>query len=249
MKRAIFLSILLSLLLLPATVFSQERTDIIKSGLTIRTNKIQEIVIEKKKKEKKILQPVKPGFQQSVTFGYYSEFDEYNHLQLDYIGGYRVNNNLFVGLGLGMDFAIDPRVQSIRTAYSSNYDYEEHFQFYDSGFAMPLFAHLRGYLGKKRFQPFAALSAGAVIRMPTKEEVNINDGSGGYLCTAEFGTSALFFEPMLGVDIRLSSKVSLNTQIGLKVQGIPAFEFVDATHADINNKSLGHFSIKLGCTF
>ena len=96
MKRAIFLSILLSLLLLPATVFSQERTDIIKSGLTIRTNKIQETVIEKKKKEKKILQPVKVGFQQSVTFCYYSEFDDYNHLQLDYIGGYRVNNNLFV---------------------------------------------------------------------------------------------------------------------------------------------------------
>ena len=202
-----------------------------------------------KKRHKKQVSAVQAGFQQMASFGYYSEFDNYHHLIIDYIGGYRLNNNFFAGIGLGLDFSAEgAHCEDIRTVQTGWDDYYDN-DFYDAGFAMPLYLHARGYVGKKRCQPFVGLSAGTVIRMPGKETTEIRDGGGAYLCRATFKTSTLFMEPMVGVDIRMNSKVSFNTQIGARIQGNPAFEVVDATHAVIKNRSLAHFSIKLGCTF
>ncbi len=247
MKRLLFI-LLFFCFLLPQAGFSQGY-DNISGGMTIETVKYKEKV--KKKRVRKPLKPIEPGLQHNVTWGMYLSPGDFIDIDLDYIAGYRVNKYLYAGAGIGLDFNIDGG--DVRGLYTISYD--DYNSFYIPFFSIPLYIHCRIYMSKKRFQPFFALSMGGDIRLPLREEAEVYAGRMYYdnttlLTNVKFSTSGLFMEPMLGLDVRLSSKVSINLQLGSKISSLPyELKFTDPTHAYIANRTIPNFSFKLGCTF
>lgn len=248
MKRLLFI-LLFFCFLLPQAGFSQGY-DNISGGMTIETVKIKEKV--KKKRVRKPLKPIEPGLQHNVTWGMYVHpKGDLINIDLDYIAGYRVNKYLYAGAGIGLDFNLNGGyVRRLHTI--SYYDLNN---FYIPRFSIPLYIHCRIYMSKKRFQPFFALSMGGDIRLPLREEAEVYGGGEYYgnatlLTNVKFSTSGLFMEPMLGLDVRLSSKVSINLQLGSKISSLPyELKITDPTHAYIANGTIPNFSFKLGCTF
>lgn len=123
-----------------------------------------------------IIDPIKPkkekktrpeyGFEQSVDLsfnlgqsqmhyeGWYCD-EKYTlkpkaTIMANWIGGYRFNNRFFLGGGVGLGYALADR------------DIESSFDFSDSENAMMMniFSQARFYIGKKKLQPFVALSLG-----------------------------------------------------------------------------------------
>ncbi|MBQ8337023.1 MAG: hypothetical protein IJY44_05785 [Bacteroidaceae bacterium] len=244
MKRLLFI-LLFFCFLLPQAGFSQGY-DNISGGMTIETVKYKEKV--KKKRVRKPLKPIEPGLQHNVTWGMY--LGDVVDIDLDYIAGYRVNKYLYAGAGIGLDFNLNGR--HVGRLYTITYD--DYNSLYTPLFSIPLYIHCRIYMSKKRFQPFFALSMGGDIRLPLREEAEVYGGreynTKLLLTNVKFSTSGLFMEPMLGLDVRLSSKVSINLQLGSKISSLPSeLKFTDPTHAYIANRTFPNFSFKLGCTF
>ena len=100
MKRTVFVA-LIAVLLLPTVASAQ----LITSAQTITV------------KEKKILSAIEPGYEQSAELYFLGitdmAFMDGSRLHFtpafgaDYIGGYRFNNTLFVGAGIGFYYDID----------------------------------------------------------------------------------------------------------------------------------------------
>ena len=111
-----------------------------ETHIEIHKKKKEKVKKEKVKKELPSLKPITRGFESNITAGVnYLEEDDVVSVTLDYIGGYRFNNLLFVGLGVGA-----------------------HIEDEDD-YSIPIFAHARTYFSKTRWQPFIALSTGVEI--------------------------------------------------------------------------------------
>ncbi|MBQ8337236.1 MAG: hypothetical protein IJY44_06880 [Bacteroidaceae bacterium] len=203
---------------------------------------------EKQSKTKELL-PIKSGYQQTATISTMFTGKECLRYQIDYIGGYRINKNFFAGLGIGLNIQSHECKNSTITTYYAETGNVNH-ELFRPYVSIPLYAHLKAYVGKKRFLPFLALSAGVDIATPSKHKVHVTDSSGEPLYSiTEIKTSSLFIEPMVGLDVRLSSQVSLNFQIGMNLHGVPWINFKDAAHIKIYKKAESDISFKLGCTF
>ena len=245
MKRLV-ITIFLFLLFLPScnVLMAQDKGF---GGMVIETKKSDNI---KNKGNKQVSLECKTGFQQSATFSVLSEFNNCCRFSIDYIAGWRFNKCLYAGIGAGVDFQT-----------FDYYGYTSVLELMDepgddvrSGFTIPLYAHLRAYIGKKRWQPFVALSAGVDIAVSDNYvEIRTSsrdlDGGPYFLYGGKCNTTSFFVEPMVGLDFRLSSLVSLNVQLGANMHGVTYLKMLDATHVRSYQKVEGDFAFKLGCTF
>lgn len=246
MKRLV-ITIFLFLLFLPScnVLMAQDKGF---GGMVIETKKSDNI---KNKGNKQVSLECKTGFQQSATFSVLSEFESCFRFSIDYIAGWRFNKCLYAGIGAGVDFH----------AFYGNNDYISVLELMDepgddvrNGFTIPLYAHLRAYIGKKRWQPFVALSAGVDIAV-SDNYVEIHTGSwigdddSYFLYGGKCNMTSFFVEPMVGLDFRLSSLVNLNVQLGANMHGVTYLKMLDATHVRSYQKVEGDFAFKLGCTF
>lgn len=240
MKRFFIIALLVSLFMSQYAVLSAQNR--IQSGMMINKVKIY-------KKEKKVLEPVKRGFQQSVTASFMSEFDECCRVGIDYIGGYRFNNCLYAGAGVGLNVDTWGNWDYFDVSTHTLHEEDEDWRYSIRNIcSIPVYAHLRAYIGKKRCQPFAALSAGAHIVFPTSSVViDIPYRGGDY--TTMYNSTYLFMEPMLGMDVRINQRISVNLQVGLNLHGVSYMKMKDAAHACIYKRPEGDLSVKLGCTF
>lgn len=236
----------------------------VQGSMTVVITDIKKVKKEKKekkekvKKEKKALEPIKAGYQQTVTFSTMTEFEDCLRFSFDYIGGYRINKNIFAGFGIGANIGATGSGANVNySTYTYNYySYDEpknDIQLCRPNFSVPLYAHLRAYIGNKRCMPFVALSAG--VDIAGSKEVDFLDSEGeyyystSYLCTRTCNMSSLFMEPMIGLDIRLNSKASLNFQLGANIHGVQWAKITNPGKLKIYKKAEGDFSFKLGCTF
>lgn len=125
--------------------------------------KKEKVKKEKVKKELPSLKPITRGFESNITLGVNTDIDDV-FCTLEYIGGYRFNNLLFVGLGVG--------------AHIEDEDY----------YSIPIFAHARTYFSKTRWQPFIALSTGVEIMEWNEASLYFEPAVGvNYRATSGFG--------------------------------------------------------------
>ena len=236
MKRILVLALFFAVLLPCSDVFAQNK---VQGGMVVR-----KYTYHKKEKPKKVIEPVKTGFQQSVTAAFMMGIDaDCYRGEIDYIAGYRFNNYLFAGVGIGLNYDDEGEWD-----YYSEKTTELYWAEPRNMYSIPLYAHARAYLGKKRCQPFFAFSAGANIGLPAMTiMLNDSDYCTLYSETIEFVT--YLFEPAFGLDVRLKSSISINLQLGLTIHGAPRMRLSDSTHAQIYQKAECDAVIKLGCNF
>lgn len=116
---------------------------------------------------------------------------EFLFIDINYIGGYRFNNTLFLGVGTGLNFYMPGKgdFQNINKLY------------------VPLYAHAKVYVMKGRLSPFVALSVGA--RLSTKRFYEDEDGY-----EKKYSTTNFLINPRIGVNYRFTPDVSGYVSLG-----------------------------------
>lgn len=165
------------------------------------------------KKAPKKLAPIEPGYQSTVNISgsYAPGIVNGGALFFEYIGGYRFNNTLFLGAGVGLGFSLDhPWFGQESHRYNSDRlcDYD----LYASGVTYRLHVNGRFYLSKTRLQPFLGAAIGF-------EGYKIKEG--GYIECYDFnyhnknGHKAGFYAmPEVGLNYRISNRTSAFLSIG-----------------------------------
>jgi hypothetical protein len=113
-----------------------------KSVFVYKIEEVEKITKEQRKaKVNRQSSTIQPGYQGIVEIGYGLKTGDYgmNLLKLNVINGYRINDNLAIGLGTG-----------IRHYTESG----------ESGTLVPVFADFRGYLIQNNISPYVALGIG-----------------------------------------------------------------------------------------
>lgn len=200
-----------------------------------------------KSKKSKLL-PIKSGYEQSIIVG--CDFDVVNTFMIDvnlnYIGGYRVNNTLFFGLGTGLNFAVcDEEEPDIKM---------DHYQRQDitcpapSIVMIPLYLHAKVYLTKGMCQPFFALSAGAKIGLSKDNYLNIWQGN-IIIHKEKLSPILPFAEPAFGVNFRAKNNFGIYIQTGGLLHIRQIFDEMSETRGRIRPGVGGGFTTKIGFTF
>ena len=222
MKR--FLAILVLLASTSTVALAQKNT--ISGSMMINTTDI----IKTKKVFAKAT--VERGFEQEASFAWSwaANCEVIHHINLNYIGGYRINHHLFVGGGTGLDFgagySFKPYVvenhDDIFHSPTASYTYSDmRYGLPIQKVSIPLYAHFKVYFMKTRLAPFLAFSGGVRFSAPKKLEVYENDAKyssdikfGDYIRTEKYGAVTGMFEVLPGVSYQLSDKYTCNFQIG-----------------------------------
>ena len=224
MKQRVFIALIVALML-PAVASAQ----LITSSQTITV------------KEKRLLSPVEPGYEQSAEV-YFLGMTDMAFMQgdrlhftpafgADYIGGYRFNNYLFVGAGVGAEIPF------------GRYILFDHVSL-TRGTTFPVFAHVRANFLNRRCSPFFALSAGARFMIP--QEISISMNPDVYY---KYNYISAFVNPQLGVNFRVTPKTSIYLSVG--VNGYTEEELSAINYYQVLCKPryfLG-FDLHLGVTF
>lgn len=165
------------------------------------------------KKAPKKLAPVEPGYQSTVSISC-SFVHDGNALFVEYIGGYRFNNTLFLGAGIGLGSSLeDSWIDEKSHAVDSYYRSECKSIIMATGFAYRLYVNGRCYLSKTRLQPFLGAAIGF-------EGYKTQDGYIDYYCMDtdyyhKDGHKAGFYAmPEVGLNYRISNRTSTFLSIG-----------------------------------
>ena len=146
---------------------------------------------------------IKPGYAQYVNLGYSYELAWERHsAYAQYIGGYRFNKNLFLGVGTGVNIGalIDEVYYEVSNQFMGHDYIFMNSSAYCSAVSIPVFAHFRAdFARRNRVNPFAALSAGA----------NIETTAAYKSAEQKIYNHALFGDCTVGVNYRLNPKTDL----------------------------------------
>ena len=233
MKKRIFIALIVSLVL-PAIASAQ----LITSSQTITV------------KEKRLLSPVEPGYEQSAEV-YFLGMTDMAFMQgdrlhftpaigVDYIGGYRFNNTLFVGAGIGFYYDID----------SSNWNDNSYTKMgnQERGLLLkpvinvPLYAHVRAYLTKGRVQPFFSASMG--VKFASQATVDFMDNGKYTGKSAEYSRTGFLVAPAVGVNWRCSNNFAMYLNVACWFQAEPYCD-----HMEISYIMMPYLKASIGCTF
>lgn len=239
MKRlVIFLSI--AFLSLPFVSVAQNQDKVTGAMVMNTTETIVKQPVEapkeepvKERRERKGLKIVdfKKGYQQEVSLAYSMVVDwlSISMFNINYIGGYRINQYLFVGLGTGLDFGCNynfmPYVMEdenyVYSGPHTNVSVDVNPQLPIQKVSIPLYANFKVYFMKTRWAPFLSFSAGMRISGAKKLEVYSSKGQYSwdkyfdqYLRTEKYGAVTGMFEVMPGVSFQYNKKLAFNFQFG-----------------------------------
>lgn len=222
MKR--YIAILVLLLSLSTSAFAQKNT--VSGSMIINTTD----VIKTKKVFAKA--KVERGFEQEASFAWSALWDgPIHHININYIGGFRFNHYLFVGVGSGLDFgagfSFKPHVMEDGRYVSSSCTEVSDFDVYDlpiQKLSIPLYAHFKVYFMKTRLAPFLAFSGG--MRFSGAKKLEVYSSKKGiyswergsefdkYLRTEKYGAVTGMFEVLPGVSYQFNDKYTFNFQFG-----------------------------------
>ncbi len=136
------------------------------------------------------------GYEKSIEVGYAVGIGEYNNdiINLSMINGYRINDNFYAGLGVGVGYSNAITYVDIKYGITN--------ETRSDAFLIPIFAHLKANLTSGDISPFFSFNIGYTI------DVN------SYLKDAP----GLMLQPNFGVDFRVNEKTSIYGLIGLNLQ-------------------------------
>ena len=160
--------------------------------------------------------------------------DETLYVGVDYIGGYRFNRALYLGLGLGFNAAV-------------LYQFTDSLILFDGKeyplgkYKLPIYLYAREYLGKNsKVQPFFGQAVGLNINIPVNKYVTVNRA---------INMCRLFGELEFGINISLKNQKSLFFSVSCPVFCTPKYVATSETTGSIVNKANIGLSFKLGTSF
>lgn len=183
------------------------------------------------------------GFQQSVELQLFN----YTYLQgfkifdsANYIVGYRFNDYLYLGGGIGVGVLTMPRLPILK--YHNLYLEGSYVKIY-----IPLYAHFRAYLTKTRVQPFIDLSIGGKFPIPSKISLSVEYNNYNY--PIEYCIAGILLQPGIGANYRINKKMGVYAKLNYVGSSMttPIGNYYD--EIVIKHKMYHGVSLSIGCTF
>ena len=181
------------------------------------------------------------GYRSMVEFAFMMDFDLMPSYNLHYIGGYQINNYLYVGAGAGVCLH--------ESAFGDNAIAEWSQEPQDGTLPLqtvnvPVFAYFRANFINRRCTPYFAVAAG--YRFSTKHYFQMPWQQHDY-----YNTSGLLINPQLGVNLRMTKKADVYLAAGFNMQQMPVFNASESTMFDakFSKKLCYGFDLRLGFTF
>ncbi len=182
------------------------------------------------------------GYRSMVEFAFMMDFDLMPSYNLHYIGGYQINNYLYVGAGAGVCLH--------ESAFGDNaiaeWSQEPQAGFLPLKFVnVPVFAYFRANFINRRCTPYFAVAAG--YRFSTKHYFDMPWGNQ----SEYYSTSGLLINPQLGVNLRMTKRADVYLAAGFNMQQMPVFNASESTMFDakFGKKFCYGFDLRLGFTF
>ena len=229
MKRIFVFTLLLSFLLPGLKAQSDQN---VVAGFTTETVTVD--ILETPAPAPKKVKSYKAGYQSNLSFNLISNYDDCGRFSIDYIGGVRFNRYFYLGVGIGLCGE-----NGKGEYYIPNNDEKAIHPMV----SVPLYLHGRAYMGKKKCQPYFALSTGGYIAFPVYVE--------GYYDSERYSPSSFFFEPAFGLSFRMKSKrggfFAMNFELGVNIHNVKyaydngGIEYYGEMEPDL--------SLKFGMTF
>ena len=181
------------------------------------------------------------GYRSMVEVAFMMDFDLMPSYNLHYIGGYQINNYLYVGAGAGVCLH--------ESAFGDNSVAEWSKEPQDRPLPLqtvnvPVFAYFRANFINRRCTPYFAVAAG--YRFSTKHYFQMPWQQHDY-----YSTSGLLINPQLGVNLRMTKRADVYLAAGFNMQQMPVFNAGESTMFDakFGKKFCYGFDLRLGFTF
>ena len=176
------------------------------------------------------------GFTSMIDVSYRLPFNALSgNIGANYIAGYRINNTLLVGAGVGINYFLNsqPSQLSIDTPCGVALN--------PSAITIPIFDYFRANFMNAQFSPFFALAAG--YELGSKQTLNLD------LYSVEYNTGGFFANPQIGINYRTTLKTSLYLAIGFQAYTMPYCVEHTGYNATIKQELAYGVDIHLGFTF
>lgn len=211
---------------------------------------------------------IEPGWQNTITLSgevvHAIGWGPLPTFGIDYVGGIRLNNTFFVGLGTGVLFNTSSLFECTLLRKGSELVVDAHKL---SSFSVPVYANAKFYLTHTRIQPYTSLSIG--VRLSGPQYLNYNDQfdeghyesvSSAFFNTVDmtpfsvkYGTYQLFANPSVGVDLRLRERNAITLQIGCQIITSPIITFdnnkANTLNVHVKNRVVAGLHCQIGFTF
>ena len=168
---------------------------------------------ERKSEIKALFAKRHSGYGSIVDISYlYSKISNVNDdsINISYIGGYRFNNHIFLGLGVGATMSLGDDVKLLKGEGSA---------LPRGKFNFPAYIHFRYNILNRRCTPFFAVSAGGYYALQRSIQLELKE--------YQYGGFGILANPQIGVSYRLTPKSSINLAIG--------FNLYTSSYCETNN--------------
>ena len=185
------------------------------------------------------------GYRSYVEAAFAIDFNLMPSYNVHYIGGYQINNQVYIGLGTGVSIdGDDGRNESelvggnATNEVTNNGGEYLHLNLLN----VPVFVYFRANFVDRRCSPFFALSAG--YRLSSKRRLEMP-----FQNSVVYGTSGFFATPQLGVDFRMNKKSSFYLSAGFNIEQKPFMTEYSVTSVKYQQKLMYGIKLTLGFTF
>lgn len=149
------------------------------------------------------------GYASIVEYESFTGFGEksvFSNSGVKYIAGYKLNNQLFLGAGLGVNL-------NYHSAMVDNSQPSDGCYLNPSLISLPIFAYFRGNILNRRCSPFIAVAGG--VSFSPNQTIHFMVGD------AKHSNLSPFINPQLGINFRISTYRSIYLAAGLQCRAAP----------------------------
>lgn len=205
-----------------------------KAEAKAERDRIAKIEAEKIRKEYARKQS---GFASMIDVSYRMPIgsDFSSNLGLSYTAGYRLNNAIYVGAGVGLNYFTNNKPLQLAV------EAPQGVVLSPSAISIPVFAYFRANFINGRFSPFFALAAG--YELAGKQTLHLD------LYDVEYATSSFFVNPQLGINFRTTLTTSIYLAVGFQGYVTPCCPSHTGYNAHIKQVFTSGVDIHLGFTF
>lgn len=205
-----------------------------KAEAKAERDRIAKIEAEKIRKEYARKQS---GFASMIDVSYRMPIgsDFSSNLGLSYTAGYRLNNAIYVGAGVGLNYFTNNKPLQLAV------EAPQGVALSPSAISIPVFAYFRANFINGRFSPFFALAAG--YELAGKQTLHLD------LYDVEYATSSFFVNPQLGINFRTTLTTSIYLAVGFQGYVTPCCPSHTGYNAHIKQVFTPGVDIHLGFTF
>ena len=171
------------------------------------------------------------GYNQFVDLSY-SYCSVTDFLGVNYIGGYRFNPYIFLGLGTGVNFSLaTPDKSKLYLPFCR-----------PTTVNVPIYIHFKANFTKSNWSPYASMSIGGRV----SKEVHQTYGD-FYI---NYNQSGLFGDVSFGIDRNITKNLSLYLGVGYKIESFLYAKY-NANYTELvqGHKLLHGFSLHVGLSF